>query len=216
MPAFSIPLSGRTASSEALSAIANNLANLNTVGYKDTRVLFRDLFYQSLEPAAAEILFSWARVLRSVQCRRCSRKAALPRVGRRPTLPSCRMVFYRAEKRNDQLYAGGKFHAGSQRIPGDRRWRAGDGLSGSLQDFVNHFPYQVSSSANRMFCASADSRIVRAWQPVAIARFSASAGSNFPHSASMHHLRRRPCVVHLRCQPCSWTEWFGTQRIKST
>jgi flagellar hook protein FlgE len=48
MPAFSIPLSGLTASSEALSAIANNLANLNTVGYKDTRVLFRDLFYQSL------------------------------------------------------------------------------------------------------------------------------------------------------------------------
>lgn len=48
MPAFSIPLSGLTASSEALSAIANNLANLNTVGYKDTRVLFRDLFYQTL------------------------------------------------------------------------------------------------------------------------------------------------------------------------
>jgi flagellar hook protein FlgE len=48
MPAFSIPLSGLTASSEALSAIGNNLANLNTVGYKDTRVLFRDLFYQTL------------------------------------------------------------------------------------------------------------------------------------------------------------------------
>jgi flagellar hook protein FlgE len=48
MPSFSIPLSGLTASSEALSAIANNLSNLNTVGYKDTRVLFRDLFYQNL------------------------------------------------------------------------------------------------------------------------------------------------------------------------
>jgi flagellar hook protein FlgE len=48
MPSFSIPLSGLTASSQALAAIANNLANLNTVGYKDTRVLFRDLFYQSL------------------------------------------------------------------------------------------------------------------------------------------------------------------------
>jgi flagellar hook protein FlgE len=48
MPAFSIPLSGLTASSEALAAIANNLANLNTVGYKDTQVQFRDLFYQSL------------------------------------------------------------------------------------------------------------------------------------------------------------------------
>jgi flagellar hook protein FlgE len=48
MPSFSIPLSGLTASSQALAAIANNLSNLNTVGYKDTRVLFRDLFYQSL------------------------------------------------------------------------------------------------------------------------------------------------------------------------
>src|ERR1700757_3518777 len=48
MPAFSIPLSGLTASSEALAAIANNLANLNTVGYKDTQVQFRDLFYQTL------------------------------------------------------------------------------------------------------------------------------------------------------------------------
>ena len=48
MPAFSIPLSGLTASSTALSTIANNLANLNTTGYKDERVLFRDLFYQIL------------------------------------------------------------------------------------------------------------------------------------------------------------------------
>jgi flagellar hook protein FlgE len=48
MPVFSIPLSGLTASSTALSAIANNLANLNTVGYKQSRAMFRDLFYQTL------------------------------------------------------------------------------------------------------------------------------------------------------------------------
>lgn len=48
MPNFSIPLSGLTAESTALSAIANNLANQNTTGYKDTSVLFSDLFYQSL------------------------------------------------------------------------------------------------------------------------------------------------------------------------
>ena len=48
MPEFSIPLSGLNASTAALSAISNNLANLNTVGYKDTRAIFRDLFYQSL------------------------------------------------------------------------------------------------------------------------------------------------------------------------
>ncbi|HTR65155.1 MAG TPA: flagellar hook protein FlgE [Terriglobales bacterium] len=48
MPNFSIPLSGLTADSTALSAIANNLANQNTTGFKDVRVLFSDLFYQSL------------------------------------------------------------------------------------------------------------------------------------------------------------------------
>ncbi|MBZ5655248.1 MAG: flagellar hook protein FlgE [Acidobacteriia bacterium] len=48
MPSFSIPLSGLTASSSALSTIANNLANLNTIGYKDQQVRFSDLFYQSV------------------------------------------------------------------------------------------------------------------------------------------------------------------------
>jgi flagellar hook protein FlgE len=48
MPDFSIPLSGLTAESTDLSAIANNLSNQNTTGYKDTSVLFSDLFYQSL------------------------------------------------------------------------------------------------------------------------------------------------------------------------
>jgi flagellar hook protein FlgE len=48
MPNFSIPLSGLTAESTALSAIANNLSNQNTTGYKDTTVQFSDLFYQSL------------------------------------------------------------------------------------------------------------------------------------------------------------------------
>jgi len=48
MPLFSIPLSGLTASSNALSVISNNLANLNTIGYKDEQANFKDLFYQNL------------------------------------------------------------------------------------------------------------------------------------------------------------------------
>jgi flagellar hook protein FlgE len=48
MPNFSIPLSGLTAESAALSTVANNLANQNTTGYKDKVALFSDLFYQSL------------------------------------------------------------------------------------------------------------------------------------------------------------------------
>ena len=51
MPNFSIPLSGLTAESTALSTIANNLANQNTTGYKAKVVLFSDLFYQNLGTA---------------------------------------------------------------------------------------------------------------------------------------------------------------------
>src|SRR5271154_3463007 len=48
MPSFSIPLSGLDASSTDLSVIANNLANLNTDGFKAQRTLFQDLFYQQV------------------------------------------------------------------------------------------------------------------------------------------------------------------------
>ena len=44
MPNFSIPLSGLTAASQALAVISNNLANLNTVGFKESRASFTDLF----------------------------------------------------------------------------------------------------------------------------------------------------------------------------
>jgi flagellar hook protein FlgE len=53
MPNFSIPLSGLAAESTALSAIANNLSNQNTTGYKNTTVLFSDLFYQNLGTTGA-------------------------------------------------------------------------------------------------------------------------------------------------------------------
>src|ERR1700730_17357978 len=49
MPSFSIPLSGLDASSKQLSVIANNLANLNTVGFKSQIAQFQDLFYQQIE-----------------------------------------------------------------------------------------------------------------------------------------------------------------------
>ncbi len=53
MPLFSIPLSGLTASSDALNIISNNLANLNTVGFKDQQANFQDLFYQMLGTTGA-------------------------------------------------------------------------------------------------------------------------------------------------------------------
>jgi flagellar hook protein FlgE len=46
MSAFSIPLSGLEATSQSLNVIANNLANLNTDGYKDETLNFGDIFNQ--------------------------------------------------------------------------------------------------------------------------------------------------------------------------
>ncbi|MFZ0481257.1 MAG: flagellar hook protein FlgE [Terriglobales bacterium] len=48
MSSFSIALSGLSASSDALNIISNDLANLNTVGFKDQEASFSDLFYQNL------------------------------------------------------------------------------------------------------------------------------------------------------------------------
>ncbi|HUN84071.1 MAG TPA: flagellar hook protein FlgE [Terracidiphilus sp.] len=46
MSTFSIPLSGLEASSASLNVVANNLANLNTDGYKDETLNFADVFNQ--------------------------------------------------------------------------------------------------------------------------------------------------------------------------
>jgi flagellar hook protein FlgE len=48
MPSFSIPLSGLDAASTSLSVIADNLSNLNTVGFKSQSTQFQDLFYQQI------------------------------------------------------------------------------------------------------------------------------------------------------------------------
>ncbi len=47
MPLFSTPLSGLNASSTALQVISNNLANMNTDGYKSQSAVFADVFYQN-------------------------------------------------------------------------------------------------------------------------------------------------------------------------
>src|SRR5579885_533093 len=52
-PAFSIALSALNANSTAIDVVGNNLANLNTTGYKDTTVQFNDLMSQSLGVGSA-------------------------------------------------------------------------------------------------------------------------------------------------------------------
>src|SRR5271165_5738955 len=48
MPNFFIPLTGLNADSWALNTIANNLANMNTTGFKARTAEFADLFYQEM------------------------------------------------------------------------------------------------------------------------------------------------------------------------
>jgi flagellar hook protein FlgE len=52
---FSIALSGLTAASDALDVVGNNLANLNTVGYKDSNANFYDLLQQSIAGGSTQI-----------------------------------------------------------------------------------------------------------------------------------------------------------------
>jgi flagellar hook protein FlgE len=46
MSFFAIPLSGLLASQDQLQSVSNNLANLDTVGYKDQNISFADVFAQ--------------------------------------------------------------------------------------------------------------------------------------------------------------------------
>jgi flagellar hook protein FlgE len=52
---FSIALSGLNADSAALDVVGNNLANLNTTGYKDSTVSFYDLLQSSLAGGSTQI-----------------------------------------------------------------------------------------------------------------------------------------------------------------
>jgi len=54
MPNFSIPLTGLGADTTALNIIANNLANLNTTGFKKEDTTFEDLFYQNVGTSGAD------------------------------------------------------------------------------------------------------------------------------------------------------------------
>jgi flagellar hook protein FlgE len=55
MSSFSIALSGLTADASALDVVGNNLANLNTTGYKESTVSFYDLLQQSVAGGSTQI-----------------------------------------------------------------------------------------------------------------------------------------------------------------
>jgi len=81
MPSFSTPLSGLNADSQDLSVISNNLANLNTVGFKAAVANFQDLFYQQIGTTAPATPWRSVWESRSAQSEAISLKAASkPRV----------------------------------------------------------------------------------------------------------------------------------------
>lgn len=53
MGSFSTALSGLNSASVDLSVISNDLANMNTIGYKSSNANFQDLFYQQIGSSAA-------------------------------------------------------------------------------------------------------------------------------------------------------------------
>ncbi len=53
MGSFASALSGLNAASVDLSVISNDLANMNTVGYKSNNANFQDLFYQQVGSSAS-------------------------------------------------------------------------------------------------------------------------------------------------------------------
>ena len=53
-PALWISKSGLEAQDKNIATIANNLANVNTTGYKKGRAIFEDLIYQNLRQAGAQ------------------------------------------------------------------------------------------------------------------------------------------------------------------
>jgi flagellar basal-body rod protein FlgG len=54
MRALSIAATGMLAQQTNVEVIANNLANMNTTGYKEQRAAFQDLLYQNIQQAGAQ------------------------------------------------------------------------------------------------------------------------------------------------------------------
>ena len=90
---FSTSLSGLTADSNAINDVSQNLANLNTTGYKDEQVSFEDLVNQSLSALSGSLPVSGSTIARTLpsSSRRapCRRPVALTTQPYREAVSSC-------------------------------------------------------------------------------------------------------------------------------
>jgi flagellar basal-body rod protein FlgG len=80
MRALSIAATGMLAQQTNVEVIANNLANMNTAGYKRQRAEFQDLLYQNVEQAGAQSSDSGTKVPSGIQLGAGVRTSAVYRV----------------------------------------------------------------------------------------------------------------------------------------
>jgi len=80
MRALSIAATGMLAQQTNVEVIANNLANMNTTGFKEQRAVFQDLLYQNVEQAGAQSSDSGTIVPSGIQLGAGVRTAAVYRL----------------------------------------------------------------------------------------------------------------------------------------
>ena len=80
MRALSIAATGMLAQQTNVEVIANNLANMNTTGYKEQRAEFQDLLYQNMEQAGAQSSDTGTLVPSGIQLGAGVRTAAVYRI----------------------------------------------------------------------------------------------------------------------------------------
>jgi len=84
-PALRAAATGMVAQQQRVEVIANNLANVNTTGFKRSRARFEDLLYQRIQGPAA-LGGEGAQALESIQVGRGTRLAAVQRIDSQGTI----------------------------------------------------------------------------------------------------------------------------------
>src|SRR5271169_5200510 len=88
MRALDIAATGMQAQQTNVEVIANNLANMNTTGYKEQRAEFQDLLYQNVEQAGATTSDSGTVLPSGIQLGAGVRTAAVYRINSQGDLQS--------------------------------------------------------------------------------------------------------------------------------
>jgi flagellar basal-body rod protein FlgG len=80
MRALSIAATGMAAQQTNVETIANNLANMNTTGFKEQRAEFQDLIYQNIQTPGAQTSDQGTYAPSGIQIGACVRTAAIYRI----------------------------------------------------------------------------------------------------------------------------------------